>query len=208
MVISHGWLDNLPWSLDQSYLCFLGDISTRSTTTLHDTVDAVDQNIWPRFKIHDTSVSSMLLSFLASRICRAIRSAIFLRMLASWHVANPGKPAGCQVFNVYMSEVRLTHINIYIYIYLHMNIYDHIWRIYIYIIYEYRLGYKVDVFIIRTTKGKIRKLTTKYWYFRVLEFEMHIIIPWSEDDWYTIMWYNMTQVYREKVYSMYMFISL
>lgn len=39
-----------------------------------------------------------------------------------------------------------------------MIIYDE----YIYIIYEYRLGYKVDVFIIRTTKGKIRKLTTKY----------------------------------------------
>lgn len=115
---------------------------------------------------------------------RVARCSMYICLRCAWHI--------------------LIFIYIYIYIWTYMIIYDE----YIYIIYEYRLGYKVDVFIIRTTKGKIRKLTTKYWYFRVLEFEMHIIIPWSEDDWYTIMWYNMTQVYREKVYSMYMFISL
>ena len=135
---------------------FFWYISTRSTTTLHDTVDAVDQNIWPRFKIHDTSVSSMLLSFLASRICRAIRSAIFLRMLASWHVADPANPrvARCSMYICLRCTWHiLIYLYIYIYTYLHMNIYDHIWRIYV--VYEYRI--QGGCFHNKNNQGKNKK---------------------------------------------------
>lgn len=164
MVISHGWLDNLPWSMDPSYLFFWGYLhEVHNNPSWHR---GLDRNIWPRFKIHDTSVSSMLLSFLASRICRAIRSAIILRMLASWHVADPGRKnlpvARC---SMHICLRCVWFIWKYKYIYIYMNIYDHIWRIYIYIYYM-NMGYKVDVFIIRKTNIKNKKMHHKRWIFQ------------------------------------------
>ena len=91
------WLVGQSTMINGSILPILGGISTGSITTLHDTIDP---NIWPRFKIQDTSVSSML-SFLTSRICLAIRSAIFLRMLAS---CGPGGMRGARC-SMYMSDV-------------------------------------------------------------------------------------------------------
>ena len=133
MAISHGWLDNLPWSMDPSYL-FWG-ISPLGPQQPFMTPWTRPKHL-PRFKIHDTSVSSMLLSFLASRICRAIRSAIFLRMLASWHGSRPRAEKTCGLPGVqwiYVWGVFDSYENTNIYIFT----YERIWRIYIYI-YEYK----------------------------------------------------------------------
>ena len=137
MVISHGWLDNLPWSMDQSYLHFLGisplgpqqpfmtpwteTFGLDSKYTTHRSRRCCWDPFWP-LECDEPSAQQ------SSSEC--------------WPpdmLQTPGRKnlRVFQVFNVYMSEVCLIHmkIQIYIYIYLHMNIYDHIWRIYI--IYEY-----------------------------------------------------------------------
>lgn len=143
---------------------FFGDISTRSTTTLHDTVDSTETfgldskytthrsrrcccHFWPQESAAPSAQQSSfecwppdMLQTPAEKTCRL---------------------PGVQCIYVWGVFDSYENTNIYIY----MNIYDHIWRIYIYIYYM-NMGYKVDVFIIRKTNIKNKKMHHKRWIFQ------------------------------------------